>query len=746
MTELLLNWLNNEIVLSKSIKDIPMDFRNGYLFAELLYKTKQIPKLSLYKDTTNHKDMIYNFCHLQKNFLDINIVLNETSRNEIINCSPYTAKIYLFKIKQILANKNIDLTQLKIKESKTLQNLYNKICFKNDNEKYLYNLQLKIGRKGVGEGEKTLKKNYSAAYLPVLGKSFENILNNKYAVNGSIYNEFKKKYEHLNFDENDIKMIMEDMKENENKLIYLKDKVVNTENKRKVFFKEKNEEIKKNWENSMVNMEKFKIRKIKESWEPTIKYKLLCQNNFRNNANKMAKISNNFDNNLKFLIDETGKNKNREELSSEIIMLRMRQKLDDRIKNKKDKEKRERKRFREEQEMNYRIFSQKSMNDMVNIMENNLKKENKDNEPIKLKENLLKNVEIKKEENKTTEQSKSRNKTKISEEKNDTIDSKTKEQVLQKEDNDNLIKENKNEEKDEKEKMGQTATSSYSKLSANDYGLSLINECLSLHNQNINVNDRIQLFKTLILPINKDEIEKHYKNLPKIDNINSSSTNQSLVKNYSCSNIYNKSTSLNNSSIKKFDKNEYLEDLNKINFEDFSKEFEKKVKKFEKNKNLLSPLFDEIYDLAEYVRSYQEKKGVYLIDNLKWDEFMIKFKNKEKIDEDEEIKNSTKKENDTKYLFNYGDKITKEDDKRIFDYINYIDIFNDLIIPNELRGKKYLYPELYKDFYVKQNNGGIDIKEYEPNEEESENLYMPKNAIIKDFKLSDIFENIIDNK
>ena len=192
MTDILLNWLNNEIVLSKSIKDISMDFRNGYLFAELLYKTKQIPKLSTFRNTNNYKDMIFNFCHLQKNFLDIGITLDENSRNEILNGSPYTSKIYLFKIKQILANKNIDLNQLKIKESRTLQNLYNKICFKNENEKYLYNLQLKIGNKEKSEN-RILIKNNSASYLPVLGNSFENILNKKYNVNGSIYNEFKKK-------------------------------------------------------------------------------------------------------------------------------------------------------------------------------------------------------------------------------------------------------------------------------------------------------------------------------------------------------------------------------------------------------------------------------------------------------------------------------------------------------------------------------------------------------------------------
>ena len=388
MTEILLNWLNNEIILSKYIKDISMDFRNGYFFAELLFKTKQIPKISMFKNTNNYKDIISNFCHLQKNFLDLGITLDENCRNEIMNAGPYTSKIYLFKIKQILSKKNIDLNQLKIRESNTIQNIYNKICFKNENEKYLYNLQLKIGNKN-NKDEKTLIKNNSASYLPVLGKSFENILNNKYMKNGSLYNEFKKKYAHLNFTDNDIKMILDDMKENENKLLYLKDMVATTENRRKINFKERNEEIKKQWENSMINMEKFKIKKINDSWGPTIKYKLLCQNNFRKNANKMAKISNDFDNNLKFLIDETGKNKNREELSSEIIMVRMRQKLDERMKNKRDKEKRERKRFKEEQEMNHRIYSQKSMNEMINIMDNNLKKENE--KPIKLSEDLIKN-------------------------------------------------------------------------------------------------------------------------------------------------------------------------------------------------------------------------------------------------------------------------------------------------------------------------------------------------------------------
>ena len=759
MTEILLNWLNNDIVLSKPVSNISIDFHNGYLFAELLYKTKQIPKLSLFKNTDNLKDIIHNFSLLQKSFLDLGIILDEKCRNEIINSGPYTSKIYLFKIKQLLSKKNIDLEQLKLKESNTLQNLYNRMCFKNENEKYLYNLQIKLGNK-----ERTLKKNNSA-YLPILGRSVENILNNKYNINGSIYNEIKEKFAHLNFTDNDIKMIMEDMKENENKLLYLKDKVMTIENKRKIYFKEKNEEIKKKWQKSMVDMKNFKFKKLKESWEPAIRYKLACQNHFRKNAQIMAKKSDNFDNNLKFLVEDNVQNGKKGELSTEIIMLRMRQKLDDKLKNKRDKEKRERRRLKEEQEMNYRIFAQKSMMDMVNVMENNLKKNYlENNSPIKISEELIKtkdkekNIEkekvlnTKKEDGKLNENNKvenksntisgkSRKKNKSKNYSTEKTESKNVNDSIKKEDEkNNIIK-----EKEQNEKMGQTSTSSYSKLTSNDFGLGLINECFSIHNFNINVNDRIKLFKTLILPINKDELEQKYKDLPKID-LNSSNTNKSLIKNYSSSIIFNKKISLNNSSdIYNFDKNSYIEEIDKLNYEDFSKEFIKKKNKLEKKYNLLLPIFYKILEVTDYIENYQEKKQVNLIDNSKWDEIMIKFKNNDIIKDDEE-KSIIKEEGDSAYLYDYGDKITIDDDKKIFDYINYIDIFNDLVIPNEQRGKKFLYPDLYQDFYVKQDNNGIDIKEYEPNEEENENLYLPKNSNNKNFKLSDIIENIIESK
>lgn len=38
MSQLLLQWLNDEIQLSKKVSDLELEFANGYLFGELLNK------------------------------------------------------------------------------------------------------------------------------------------------------------------------------------------------------------------------------------------------------------------------------------------------------------------------------------------------------------------------------------------------------------------------------------------------------------------------------------------------------------------------------------------------------------------------------------------------------------------------------------------------------------------------------------------------------------------------------------
>ena len=112
MSELLIKWLNSEIHLSKEITNISEDFKSGYLFAEILSKTKQLHNLHEFKNSSNKKDIIHNFCLLDQILLRMGIIMNEKDRNEIIKGSNYTSKIYLLKIKQYLDKKCINIEQL----------------------------------------------------------------------------------------------------------------------------------------------------------------------------------------------------------------------------------------------------------------------------------------------------------------------------------------------------------------------------------------------------------------------------------------------------------------------------------------------------------------------------------------------------------------------------------------------------------------------------------------------------------
>ena len=150
MTDLLLQWLNEDIKLSKEITNIPLDFRTGYFFAELLNKMDQLPVLSQYKNSTKKIDIMHNLYNLQKNLIQIGIQLDEKSINKIMNSDIYTAKIYLHKIRQLLSDKYINKEQLHFKNSNNLSKMYNNFYYRNDNEKYLKNIRRQtINESGV---------------------------------------------------------------------------------------------------------------------------------------------------------------------------------------------------------------------------------------------------------------------------------------------------------------------------------------------------------------------------------------------------------------------------------------------------------------------------------------------------------------------------------------------------------------------------------------------------------------------
>ena len=116
---------------------------------------------------------------------------------------------------------------------------------------------------------------------------------------------------------------------------------------------------------------------MRESWEPVRKYQKGFENYLKKNALNNAKITNIFDKELNFFVSEKGEYDEEDEidikksmdLKNEIYMRQIKEKLEEKIKSKKDREKRERKRLKEEREMYERLNTEKNMSDMIKNME-----------------------------------------------------------------------------------------------------------------------------------------------------------------------------------------------------------------------------------------------------------------------------------------------------------------------------------------------------------------------------------------
>ena len=769
MPSILIKWLNEEIRLSKQITDIPEDFKNGYLFAELLYKVKQIQNLSQYKDSKNKKDIIRNFCFLNKALLDIGIFLNEKDKIEIINGGLYASKIYLLKIRQVLNKKNINLEQLKFKYSNELHKLYNKMRFKSQNEKYLYELKERL------ENEKNYLalKSKTINFDDDINKKTEE--NKKFEIGGTLYNQLKKKYSHLELSDFDLEIILTDMKEEEKKLNILKQRIQNVEKKRKNQCLSKEKKEIKNWNSSILDIFNHRKKLLKESWAPVDRYKIKSLNYYKKSSLLNEQITKSFENNLKFFSSEKNLLKKEEDYEEEdnnekemkkimeekknkIYMNKIKEKLEEKIKSKKDKEKRERQKLKEEREMVERINTENNMSNMIKNMESILNKGksvcikgeqliNKTNKlmrevsPIERKRIIKMDIKINKEINKENKNDVIRNLKNIgkiphvemnvskyiklakeNEEENENEKKEKKNEIEEKEE------ENLEKKKEIEKEIMNAEKSSYSRLTENDYGIHLVNESLNMHKNNIN--DRIKIFKTRLM--NLKNSEKKYKNLPLIPSLQD-------IYNEEESHILIISNNKNN-NINIFDKESFYEEMNKLNYENFLKESNKRKIKKDKKKKLIKPILNKILEITDFISNYQKNNRSQLIDNSQWDELMDKFKNWEDIIDHKAEEKTIFEAEESKYLFDYGNKINKKDILILYDYMNYLNIFNDLIIPTSLRGKKYNYFELYEDIYNSEKHD-VDIKEYEPKEDEIDNLILPKTPYCVNYKLFDIIEN-----
>ena len=142
MSDTLLNYLNNEIKLSKKIKYLDQDFKNGYLFAEVLstigYLTPN--ELSLFnKDAKTKQEIKQNYILLKENLQNLGVHLDELTINALTNNARGSAANLLYKIKTKIDRKNlrfddimtkINKYQKEEKKDKSIETLFNKTTYR----------------------------------------------------------------------------------------------------------------------------------------------------------------------------------------------------------------------------------------------------------------------------------------------------------------------------------------------------------------------------------------------------------------------------------------------------------------------------------------------------------------------------------------------------------------------------------------------------------------------------------------
>ena len=318
-------WLNINICLSKEIKDISSDFKNGYLFGEILHKHKLIPNFHLYKNSDKQSDISKNYQYLSKAFGDLNIKFSDSRRNDILNKKPGVASQIIFKLKQIIDQKLLSKENLKLQKGPNeLHKLYVKMIYPNDNEKYYKDL---LNRKALKDKKKIL--NPITRFLSKEGKFYVDI--GKEIEKDRLYLEEKGKCMYKDIYEMEV-------------------------NKGKMCL-EKDEEGLKNWNKQMEIKKIFDKNQLKEKWKETEFYKTATFGSFkRSNKNNVNQISK-FNENLSRLgLDANEQNKsdsniNKNFMSPQIILKLYQDKIAEQEKSRKDKEKRMRKIMREENKM-----------------------------------------------------------------------------------------------------------------------------------------------------------------------------------------------------------------------------------------------------------------------------------------------------------------------------------------------------------------------------------------------------------
>jgi hypothetical protein len=104
MARLLLQWLNEEVGLSREITSISHDFCNGYLLGELLHRYNQQQHFNQFIDKDTPDAKIRNYTLLEPTLRQIGVFFNSKIAFEIMNSKSGSVKSLLYEIKTVLSD------------------------------------------------------------------------------------------------------------------------------------------------------------------------------------------------------------------------------------------------------------------------------------------------------------------------------------------------------------------------------------------------------------------------------------------------------------------------------------------------------------------------------------------------------------------------------------------------------------------------------------------------------------------
>lgn len=84
MASLLINWLNDEVVLSRPVRAIEADFASGFLLAELLFKLGKLSSMDSVVDTERAEAMVHNFELIAEPLASLGVMLENQSVLDVL--------------------------------------------------------------------------------------------------------------------------------------------------------------------------------------------------------------------------------------------------------------------------------------------------------------------------------------------------------------------------------------------------------------------------------------------------------------------------------------------------------------------------------------------------------------------------------------------------------------------------------------------------------------------------------------